>query len=170
MFIEFDEMPDHARTWIFLAGKEISNRDRTVVETRLKEFTLQWEAHGQPLCASFKIVENQFIVLAVDEALNDISGCSIDSSVHVIKEIENKTGIEFFNRNLVPFQMPDGIVLISLGELIQKFAAGVWNGRTNTFNILANTVGAFRSNWIVPAEKTWLKRYMKVGSHNSVAG
>ena len=44
------------------------------------------------------LINNSILILAVDEARKAASGCSIDSSVHMIKHLEKELKIDFFNR------------------------------------------------------------------------
>ena len=170
MYVDFEKLPDHARLWIYLAERPLSQEEEKTIDATLREFMNVWAAHGEPLQASFKIVDRHFVVLAVDEHVHKASGCSIDASVHAMKEVSRQTGIDFFNRNLVPFQQAGHDVLLILrSELKQKLATGVWNARTITFNILADTVGAYRTNWTIPAEKSWLSRYLNTVSTGSLA-
>ncbi|HLT80920.1 MAG TPA: hypothetical protein VKZ86_07805 [Cyclobacteriaceae bacterium] len=169
MFVEFDQMPDHARVWIYMADRAIPSEDLNVVHGVMKAFTNEWAAHGVPLRTSYTLAEDRFLILAVDEAHHSPSGCSIDSSVGALRQIREATGIDFLDRKGVPFSSGDEITVIALGELKQKYLDGVWNARSETFNILAKTVGEYRSAWRVPASSTWLKRYLEPRQADTVA-
>lgn len=160
MYVDFKELPDSSRLWIYQSAKPVKEGDRQAVVDKLRAFTDQWLVHGQPLKASYQLLDDHFILLAVDENFNSISGCSIDSSVHLIREIDKQAGTDFFTRDLIPFRISGEIVYIPLKQLKQKYSEGVWNGQTQTFNILANTLKMWRAQWEISAEKTWLKRYM----------
>ena len=170
MFVEFDQLPSDARVWIYTSNRKITPSDAALIDRALRDFTHEWAAHGAPLKSSYKILQDHFILLAVDEQAQGPSGCSIDTSVNVIKKIGAETGINFFDRSLVPFIIEDEVVLLRLGDLKQKYNSGVWNGQTATFNILAGTLREVRDHWIMPAEKSWLKRYMDPLRQDSFAG
>ena len=170
MFVEFDQMPSHARAWIYISDRQITPRDAALIDGALRTFTSEWAAHGVSLRSSYKISEDRFVLLAVDEQAYGASGCSIDTSVNAMKRLGAETGINFFDRSRVPFFLENQVVLLQLGELKEKYGSGVWNGHTLTFNILAATLGEIRENWIVPAEKSWLKRYMEPLPQDSQAG
>lgn len=170
MFVEFDQLPSHARVWIYISDRQITPRDAALIDGALRAFTAEWAAHGAPLKSSYRISEDRFVLLAVDEEAHGASGCSIDTSVNAMKRIGAETGINFFDRSAVPFVIENQVVLLRLGELKQKYGSGVWNGHTLTFNILASTLGEIRDHWTVPAEKSWLKRYMEPLAQDSQAG
>lgn len=170
MFVEFDQMPSHARVWIYTADRKMTAGEAEQVAGKLTAFAGDWAAHGTPLKASCKIDRERFILLAVDDQFHGPSGCSIDTSVNALKELGAETGIDFFNRSLVPFIIDNEVVLFKVAELKGKYADGVWNGRTLTFNTLAGTVGEVRDNWTLPAAETWLKRYMEPLREDSLAG
>ena len=159
MFVPFETMPDRARVWIYPSKQKLTQLDREKITTHLTEFSQRWAAHGQPLKSSFQILFNQFIVLVADEQYNAASGCSIDDSVRAVKKLE-QMGIELLNRDVVAFKKGDEIELISLGDLKEKYQAGIWSKDSLTFNNLVNNIGELEKNWIVPAGKTWLNRYL----------
>ncbi|HEY8513772.1 MAG TPA: hypothetical protein VIL31_17565 [Cyclobacteriaceae bacterium] len=169
MFIEFDQLPDHARVWIYMANRQFSAEDHSVLHSILRAFTSEWAAHGVPLRASYTLAEDRFLILAVDESHHSPSGCSIDSSVGALRQIQEATGLDFLDRTGVPFESSGRINVIRLEELKQKYRDGVWDSQSLTFNTLAKTVGEFRSSWKVPAGTTWLKRYLDPRPTDSVA-
>lgn len=169
MYVDFEALPDHARVWIYQGNRQMTPGERSSIEKRLQDFTMSWAAHGNPLRTSFAIRNERFIILAVDEDMNDASGCSIDTSIHVLREIQQMTGIDFFSRNLIAFEGSEGLELILQKDLKQKYTEGVWQGHTLAFNTLASNVGELRNNWKIPAEKTWLKRYMTPNTMDSIA-
>ena len=134
--------------------------DITRLKSKLQEFTERWVAHGVPLKTSFTIEFNQFIILAADEDHQSPSGCSIDGSVRVLKELEQLTGIRLFDRNLVAFKIDGQIILIPVDQLKLKFAEGTLNAKTLSFNNLVCSKSEFQEGWLQPAGKTWLKRYI----------
>ena len=162
MFVPFESLPANARIWIFQSNRPFSDEELKSAEQKLKGFTDVWAVHGEPLNASFKIAFSQFIILAADETQQDASGCSIDSSVRAVKELEQDLGVDLFDRNLVAFKSGDDISLVPVKELKEKFSNGTLNGGTLTFNNLVGTRSALEKEWIIPAGSTWLKRYIRI--------
>ncbi len=160
MFIPFDSISPASRIWIYQADRKFTDKEIAEIRAYLEKFTRQWSAHSQELKTSFDIRFNQFILLAADEAYNSTSGCSIDSSVRAVKEIETHIGVDLFNRNLIAFKKSDDVILIPLSELKQKYADGTWNEDTITFNNLVSLKNQLENEWLVNAGHTWLKRYV----------
>jgi hypothetical protein len=160
MFIPFNSISPQSKVWIFQAERAMSGQELQVVEEKLRAFTESWAAHGEPLKTSFTVKFNQFIILAADESHHSPSGCSIDSSFRVLKELEQIVGIQLFDRNLVAFKAGDQVIVIPLRELKQKFASGTLNPDTLAFNNLITTKAELTEQWMVPASKTWLRRYI----------
>ena len=160
MFASFESMSSESRIWIFQSDRKFSDQDKAIIAEHLKLFTDGWAAHGQQLKASFDLQYDQFLIIAVDEGYNNASGCSIDSSVRVIKEIEKHIGINFLNRDQVAFLKNSSVELIPLKNLKEEYQKGKWNESTLTFNNVIATRGQLEREWIVPAGTTWLKRYV----------
>lgn len=160
MFVPFETLPPTARIWIFQANRPFKSEELTTVHERLRAFTEEWSVHGSPLETSYYVQFDQFIVLAADESRQSASGCSIDSSVRVLKTLEQSFGVSLFDRNQVAFKTMERIVLVPLQELKEKFRNGTLNEDTLTFNNLVGTRAEFEKNWVVPAGETWLRRYI----------
>ena len=160
MFASFQSMSPDSRVWIFQADRKFSAQDKTIITEHLKLFTDGWAAHGQQLKASFDLRYDQFLIIAVDEGHNNASGCSIDASVRVIKEIEKVISINFLNRNRVAFLKDSSVELVLLKDLKEEYQKGKWNESTSTFNNVVTAKSQLEREWIVPAGTTWLKRYV----------
>lgn len=160
MFVPFEALPDSARIWIYQSDRAFKPGEEDTISAVLQAFTNSWAAHNQPLKASYQVLHNYFIVLAVDEAHHGASGCSIDSSVHVIRQLGQQTGISFFERTNVALLLEGHVRLIKLSELKQAHENGVWDSHTTVFDNTVLTKGDFDKRWKSPAGETWLKRYL----------
>src|SRR5690625_7694503 len=86
------------------------NRNRN----KLEHFMGEWNAHGDSLTAAYAIPYNRFIVIANDETKVPVSGCSIDTLSHLIKEIEDKFQLGLLNRMLVSYAIGEEIITLPL--------------------------------------------------------
>ncbi|MEO5975612.1 MAG: hypothetical protein ABIS36_00985 [Chryseolinea sp.] len=162
MFVPFDSLPDHSRLWIYQSPKKISSSDSSTISESLTSFTSRWSAHGEPLNASFQILYDQFVLLAVDEEVHAASGCSIDDSARVIKEIGSRIGVDLFDRSSVAFLVNSKVITIPLASLNKEYAAGLWTRQSLLVNTLLLRKGDVKNGLLVPAELTWLKRYLPI--------
>ena len=94
----FEELNENAKVWVYQSDRELTIEDEIRIRTALKDFVSGWNAHGTQLTGDYCIVHNRFVMLAVDESKAGASGCSIDSSVKVIKELGRELNINFFDR------------------------------------------------------------------------
>lgn len=160
MFVPFESLPSTARVWVFQSNRPFSSSEVSIIESGLREFAEQWNAHGSPLNSSFRIGHRQFIILAADESRQAASGCSIDGSVRVLKDLEQKLGISLFDRSVVAFKVGDRIETVPLSGLKEKFTSGILNGDTLTFNNLVSTKSELETQWLLPAGSSWVRRYI----------
>lgn len=164
MYIPFEEMPGHARVWIYQADRPLSQAEEDYALQISQIFISKWAAHGKDLKSSVKIFHHQFLVIAVDETYNQASGCSIDASVSLVKELEQKfstvqQAFSFFDRTKVAFVCDDQVFLESTKSVKEHIAEGNIKPETLTFNNLVNNKEQFEREWIVPAKDSWLARY-----------
>ena len=147
---------------IYQSDRPFTPSDYPILEKELKEFTHEWSAHSQSLKTSYDIKHDFFIILAVDESMNDASGCSIDSSVRVIKKLGEKLSIDFFKRDNLAFYDNQQVSIVPLNDLNQYINSAKVTRQSIFFNNLATSIGDLSSGWMTPAENTWLKRYFNI--------
>jgi len=82
----YNILPDTTRVWIYQAQTPFTENKIAEIRQHISNFTTSWVSHNNQLRAFGDIYHNQFIVLMVDESLAGASGCSIDKSVHFIKQ------------------------------------------------------------------------------------
>ena len=90
MFIPYSEIANTSRVWVYQSNRKLSDKEVVFIQQKLLAFCNDWKAHQTHLISSYKVLYNRFIILLVDEQQQNASGCSIDSSVKIIKEIESR--------------------------------------------------------------------------------
>ncbi|MEO7049608.1 MAG: hypothetical protein ABI091_30170, partial [Ferruginibacter sp.] len=99
------------------------------------------------------------VILMADETGTGVSGCSTDSSVHLIKQIEKKYNVEMFNRQQLIFIVKDKIEQLPMAQLSYAIQNKFIDENTLYFNNTILNKKQLIENWVTPAGDTWLKRY-----------
>jgi thiol-disulfide isomerase/thioredoxin len=158
MYIPFEQMPDHARVWIYQADRPLTLSDCQTIAQTLEKGTQSWEAHGAPLQASFEIRFNQVVVVAVNESVNQASGCSIDASTRWFKELATDLRIDFFNRDLAIVR-GESLELIPISQIKTQVQAGNINPNDTILTPLTDLVAKYRNAWLCPASASYIQRH-----------
>lgn len=161
MYVNFEKLPDAARIWVYQANRSLTDGEVKTIEEALQLALGQWAAHGQPLLASARVMENRFVVIGVDEGYSVPSGCSIDSSVRTLQNIGYQVGIDFFDRSAAIRLANGAVQTYTLPTLKAAVTNGLITPDTIVFNTLVNTKAEFLANWQIKAIDSWLKRYFK---------
>ena len=98
MLVDFNTTADQSRIWIYAAEHKLTNDQENHILKSISNYLQNWEAHKVPLTAGVTILENRFIVVALDDSKNAASGCSIDTLQNTIQELENELSISLLNR------------------------------------------------------------------------
>ncbi|APZ46591.1 ABC transporter ATPase [Polaribacter reichenbachii] len=160
MFTEYKNLPNNSRVWIYQSDREFTNKEVEFISTKTEEFINAWTRHGDDLKGSFTIKYNQFLVLAVDESFNNVSGCSIDSSVRFVQELEKELELDLMNKMNITFKDNEHINLVKLSDFQRFAAAKKITSETIVFNNMVDTKEDFENNWEVPAKQSWHKRFL----------
>ena len=159
MYVPFEQLPDESKIWIYQSNRKFSDEEVVEIESALKAFVEEWAAHGTGLEASFEIPYNRFIILAVNQETQAVTGCSIDSSVQFIQGLEQKYGVDLLDKMNVTFKLGEHIAHKSLIDFKKMAKDKAVTGNTIVFNNLINTVGEYREFWEVPAMDSWHSRF-----------
>ncbi|GAA4780971.1 hypothetical protein GCM10023231_05310 [Olivibacter ginsenosidimutans] len=143
------------RIWIYQASRPLNEREEEMVWNKLAQFTAQWKAHGVPLAATVEIRYHLFIILSVDQSHAMPSGCSIDTSVRLLKELEQELRISLFDRMQIAYRAEDDIRVVSRTQFEQLIADGKITADTIVFNNLASNKDELAKQWEVPFKQSW---------------
>lgn len=155
------EFSPESRVWIYQANRLFSLSEALEVEKILDSFISDWKAHGQPVKGFANLFFGQFIILIADENITTVSGCSTDSSVSMIKAIEDVFKISLFDRSQLAFVIKDKIQLLPLAQIEYALSNQFIQPDTLFFDHSVSSKRELLERWIVPLSTTWLgKRYL----------
>lgn len=145
--IPFEQLPDNARLWSYQSDRKLTATEKAWLEEILPPFLQEWAAHGAKLNAYGAVLGDHHLVLVVHEDQANASGCSIDSSVRFIKQIEKELGISFFNRLKMLVDNGQEEFFTSYAALDQV------DPNALVYNNMVMTVGDWKKSWKVPVSK-----------------
>lgn len=161
MLVDFNELPDHSRIWIYQSNRGFSEGELQELEESLTEFLKQWTAHGSDLHAGFEIKYNRFIIIGLDQTNASASGCSIDASVHFIQSLERRFQVELLDRMNVSFKQGEFVAYKSLQDFKKMAKDKAVSANTIVFNNLVATKQEYLESWEVPASESWHSRFVQ---------
>jgi hypothetical protein len=154
-----DDFADNSRVWIYQSSRLFFISEALEMEDLLNEFAANWKSHGAPVKGFANLFFGQFIVLMADETATGVSGCSTDSSVHLIKSIEEKYKVQMFNRQNLAFVVKDKIQLLPLSQLEYAVRNNFINADTLYFNNTVLSKKEMIEKWIIPVKDSWLAKH-----------
>lgn len=155
------DFADHSRVWIYQSNRLFSLSEALQLEQHLERFVANWQAHGEPVKGFATLFFGQFIVLMADETNVHVSGCSTDSSVRFIKEIEKLYGVQLFDRQMLGFVIKDKVQILPLNQMDYALKNGFVDEETIYFNNTVLTKKDLSENWLIPLKKSWLANKLK---------
>ena len=160
MYVEFGEMHGHSRVWVYQSDRKFTAEELLWISASLKAFCAQWNTHGNRMPTSFDIRFDQVIILAVDESQLGASGCSIDSSVKTLREIEHRFGVNLLDQGKVSFlSYPDSLEVSNLMDIKSKVTEGILQAETIVLNPVVSKKSDLDNNWLIQAKESWLNKF-----------
>lgn len=157
-YIKFlpDGFTPETRVWIYQSHRLFTIPEAFQIEDILNTFVKDWKSHGTPVKGYANLLFGQFIVLMADESATGVSGCSTDSSVRVIKEIEKTFQVPLFDRQSLAFYVKDKIQILPLSQVPYALENKFLDADTLYFNNTVQTKAELENNWIIPLSASWL--------------
>lgn len=150
-----------SKVWIYQSSRLFSISEAFEMEDMMKDFVAKWNSHGTPVKGYANLFFGQFIIIMADETAAGVSGCSTDSSVRLIKQIEEAFKVNMFDRQNLAFIIKDKLQLLPLAQLNYALENNFITADTLYFNNLVATKADLLTKWIVPAKESWLAARMK---------
>ncbi len=163
MYKDFDTMASGARIWIYQASEALPFEKVERISARVMNFLDDWQAHGNPLQASFTIKYQRFVIVALNEQSYQATGCSIDKLTHLMQALEKEMQVSLLDRMQIAF-MEDGMIdALPMNAFRAELEAGDLNQETMVFNNLIETKGQLENEWEVAVKDSWHKQLLPVG-------
>lgn len=150
-----NDFSPQSKVWIYQSERLFSDAEIELIKNKADLFISNWTAHGKLLKAKIEVYYGLFIILFVDEAQADASGCGIDKSVHFFLALEKEFSVNLMNRLLVAYKDNGTVKSISLSSFENKLAAREINEDTIVFNNLVQNKAEFESHWEIPLKNSW---------------
>jgi len=113
-------------------------------------------AHGEVVRGWAKLLFNQFVVVLADESDTQVSGCSTDGMMRVIKSLERQYEVNFFDRMTITFLVEGKAQMLPFGQVQYAIDKGYITKETLTFNNVAVNKSELLQSWLVPLRESWL--------------
>ncbi|MEO8172384.1 MAG: hypothetical protein ABI581_04850 [Sediminibacterium sp.] len=151
-----------SRVWIYQSSRLFLISEALEIEEMMNDFVAAWNSHGTPVKGYANLLFGQFIVLMADETAAGVSGCSTDSSVRLIKQVEEKFKVDMFNRQTLAFVVKEKIQTIPLAQLKYAFENNFINAETPCFNNLVANKESLLTSWMIPVKDSWLASRLSI--------
>ena len=154
--------PD-SRVWVYQASRLFSVSEALQIEQMMDEFVRTWVSHGVPVKGAAHLFFGQFVILMADETFTGVSGCSTDSSVRLVKQIEKDFGVSMFDRMTLAFVVKDKlgedrVQLLPVAQVQYAIDNRFISEDTPYFNNLVQSKEELEKNWIIPLKDSWLAK------------
>ena len=154
MLADFNTLPEEARIWVYASENTLTEDQQSNSLTYIAEHLQGWNAHKAPLKAGVTILENHFIVVALDEGKNVASGCSIDTLQNKIQYLEKDLSISLMNRLNVFCKIDNKI------QSVPSFKLGLIANKDTLFYDLTIQRKEELRNYLKPIKEGWCINYL----------
>jgi hypothetical protein len=151
-----------SRVWVYQSSRAFIEKEANEVNEQLHHFYAHWQTHGAPVKGWAGLLFRQFVVVIADETDEQVSGCSTDSSVRVIKSLERQYDVNFFDRMMITFLIKGKAEMLPFQQVQYAIDKGYMDEDTLLFNNVVTDLKGLLENWLVPMKQSWLARQVSL--------
>lgn len=154
--IDFDQLPDASRVWVFGVSEGLSDSDEASFLAVVDGFLDGWAAHGHPLTCARDWRHGRFLLVGVDEATEPSSGCSTDALVRVLKDEQQRLGVAIVDNSVVWYLEDGGVGCVTRPDFKALAGGGQIDADTVVFDNTVTQLSQVREGrWERPARDSW---------------
>ena len=155
---DYESLPPAARVWIYQGSAPFAEAEIPAIREQVRHFAQRWVSHNRALRSYGDVWHDRFVVLMVDESQAGASGCSIDASVHFVKDLAEATGVDLFDRMVFTYRDERAIKSAPREEFARLYADGTITDDTLVFDNLVQTKADFETSWEKRLGDSWHAR------------
>jgi len=140
---KIDSLTNSARIWVYGFNRPLTENETTIVRHSFRQFADNWQSHGQPVRGAFQLLFDRFVILAAEE--NEISGCSIDSSVGVFRELYTQHNLDALDASQIFYRAGEQIVSVSRSVFRKLLETGTIGAECRVFDLSITRLSALRA-------------------------
>lgn len=152
-------LPDDARLLIFSAARPLTDAEADRLHAEVDGFVSGWSSHREAVAAGWEWRHERFLLVAADENVTALSGCSVDKLTRRMKELGGELEARLVDNDGIYFRGAAGIERVSRAEFAGLVESGTVNGETIVFNNTVTRLGDLRAGrWELPFRDSWHAR------------
>jgi hypothetical protein len=162
----FKNFSSSSKIWIYQSDRLLTDDEVFLLNQKANSFVTEWTAHKVQLNAAATVYANLFLIFGVDEQQAIASGCSIDTSVRFVKDMERELEISFFDRLKVAYDSGGQINIANYKELVAAINEGVIDIDVLIFDNTISSLNDLSAVWRKPIRQSWLSKFLNVEQPN----
>lgn len=153
-----NNLPHNAKAWVYQSTRSFTLPETVAIKRQINQFVEQWTSHKVDVVGWGDLLYERFVILMADDDQVKLGGCSIDSSVRFIKNLEDTYQTRFFDRWNLAYKQGNEVLSTNRENFAQLLENGHIKDDTIVFNNLVQTKAELLDKWQIPYKDSWLKR------------
>lgn len=154
--------PAESRVWIYQSNRSFTIPEENEIKEILAKFIEGWNTHGNEVSGFGQLFYHRFFVLMADETKFGVSGCSTDSSIRMLKQIEKKFDVQLLDRLMPALIINNEIQLMNVSAIRKSFEEKSISKNTLYFNNMVLNKNEFCEEWLLTLEQGWLGKKLSL--------
>jgi hypothetical protein len=146
---------------VYPSSRKFYPNEIEVIAEKIKKFIESWKSDDTSFKASYKFLNNRFIILTADDIATELSNADIDTSISFILSLQETHEVALLDRMNICFKQGEHVQYKDLKDFKKLLKNKALTGKSVIFDNLVNTKQDFDSFWEITIEESWYNRFLK---------
>jgi len=161
MIVDFNQIPNEGKLWIFPSSRKFYPQEIAVVKERIEDFLNDWDDNEIAINCSYLLKYDRFIIIAVDDTTHNLSLQAHDLLITFIQELEKVFNIVLMDKINVCYKQGEFVQYKDLIDFKKMMKSKGVSQKTIVFNNMITLKEELDYNWEINIMDSWLGRFLK---------
>lgn len=152
---KISSFPSDSKVWVYYPSNTIDSSRINLIKEKLATFSESWNSHGSQVRNYIDLIQPHNIILIVADSSTFPSGCSIDSQVAMIREVEGLSGLAYMDRSSITFLRENQFQRVNIQD-----TQDIITPDTMVFNPFFDDLKDWSENFLVIARNSKYKKML----------
>lgn len=161
MIVDFKNIPDWCKIWIFPSSRKFYEQEITGLNERIENFLVQLSEENNDIDCAFELKYDRFIILTVDDTNEPLSVQVHNNIATFALDLEKEYKVTLLDKINVCYKQGEFVQYKDLIEFKKMMKNKGVSAKTTVFDNMITTKEELTTNWEINILDSWLGRFLK---------
>jgi hypothetical protein len=161
MIVDFNNIPDWCKIWVFPSSRKFYENEIEGLNERIETFLTKLSEENESIDCAYNIKYDRFIIITVDDTAKPLNLQAHNAISAFIIELETYYQVTLLDKINVCYKQGEFVQYKDLIEFKKMMKNKGVSAKTIVFDNMITTKEELETNWEINILDSWLGRFLK---------